>query len=197
MINSIAEKAKGFLLNPIETFRQSVNDDPGTVFTYFGVLLLINAIISSLVAAAGIGSMETISGQVFGPAFPVMVFFLVLVGGFIVTVLFSVWLHLWVYLLGGRRGIMQTMGAILYGSTPHNLLGWIPVAGFIFTLWSIVLGIFGICKFQEMSSGKAILAVLVAIVIPLIVIILIAAYFFISYVTTTVSPVSAFSVTAD
>jgi len=101
----------------------------------------------------------------------------------VLTLLFAAWLHLWVYLLGGRKGIMQTFKAIIYAHTPRLLLGWIPVIGFIFMLWSLVLGVLGIRELQEISTGKAILAVVIAIIIPVVIIIVLAAYFMIAYTT--------------
>lgn len=188
MINTIADKTKGFLLKPVETFQQAKNDETGTVFTYFAALLLVNAVLSALVAAEGFGGMEKITGLTFGLAFPVLVFFMVLVGGFIATLVFAAWIHLWVYLFGGRKGIMQTIKAILYGNTPRLLFGWIPFVGIVFAVWSLILGILGIRELQELSTGKAVLVVFIAVIIPLIILILVAAYFITSYVTTSGIP---------
>ena len=188
MIDAIIAKVKGFLLSPVETFQQSRNDEPGVVFTYFAALLLFHAILVALIATFGIEKMPTYPGIPVGIAVPVIVFLMALAGGFILTLIFAAWLHLWVYLLGGRKGIMQTFKAIIYGHTPRLLLGWIPFIGFIFMLWSLVLGVLGIRELQEISTGKAILAVVIAIIIPLIIVILIGAYFITSYMTTTAVP---------
>ena len=188
MFDTIVTKVKGFLLSPVETFQQSKTDEPKAVFTYFGILLLLNAILSALIAALGIETMQMYAGLPLGPAFPVLVFFMMLVGGFICTVVFSAWLHLWVYLLGGKNGIMQTINAMIYGSTPRLLLGWIPFVGIIFTLWSLILGILGVRELQDLSTGKAILAVAIAVIIPLIIVILVAAYFFTTSMTTVAMP---------
>jgi len=188
MIDTIVDKVKGFLLSPVATFQQSKNDEPGIVFTYFAALLLIHAILSAIIVAIGIEKMPVYPGMPSGIAIPVIVFLMALAGGFIVTLIFAAWLHLWVYILGGRKGIMQTFKAIIYGHTPRLLLGWIPFIGFIFMLWSLVLGILGIRELQEISTGEAILAVAIAIIIPLILIILIGAYFITSYMTTTALP---------
>ncbi|MEI7858127.1 MAG: Yip1 family protein [Methanomicrobiales archaeon] len=189
MIDTIVPKVKGFLLNPVETFQQSNNDEPGVVFTYFGLLLLLHAILVALIAAVRIEKIPMFPGMPGSPAFPVMVFFMALVGGFICTLIFAAWLHLWVYLLGGRKGIMQTINAVIYSHTPRLLLGWIPFIGIIFMLWSLVLGILGIRELQEISTTKAILAVAIAVMIPLIVFILLAAWFMISYMTVNGIPV--------
>ena len=188
MIDPIVDKVKGFILKPVETFQQSRNDEPGVVFSYFAALLLINAILSAIIALIGIETLPRFAGMPEGLAFPVIVFLMALAGGFILTLIFSAWLHLWVYILGGRKGIMQTFKAIIYGHTPRLLLGWIPVIGFIFVLWSLALGILGIRELQEMSTGKAILAIVIAVMIPLVIILLVAAYFMTSYMTTTAIP---------
>ena len=188
MIDPIVTRVKGFLLKPVETFQQSRNDEPGVVFSYFAALLLIHAILSAIIAVIGIETLPRYAGIPEGIAVPVIVFFMALAGGFIVTLIFAAWLHLWVYILGGRKGIMQTFKAIIYGHTPRLLLGWIPFIGFVFMLWSLVLGILGIRELQEMSTGKAILAVAIAVMIPLVIILLVAAYFITSYMTTTAIP---------
>jgi hypothetical protein len=185
MIDTLITKVKGFLLNPVETFRQSRADEPPAVFTYFGALLLFYAILSALITAVGIGHMQMFAGMSYGLALPVMVFFLVLVGGCIGMLIFAAWLHLWVYIFGGRKGIMQTINAVIYGSTPSLLLGWIPFISFLFSLWSLVLGILGIRELQELSSLKAILAVALAVMIPLILLLLLLAYFMTSAMTVT------------
>jgi hypothetical protein len=188
MIDPIVTRVKGFLLKPVETFQQFKNDEPGIVFSYFAALLLLHAILSAIIAVIGIETLPRYAGIPEGIAVPVIVFFMALAGGFIVTLIFAAWLHLWVYILGGRKGIMQTFKAIIYGHTPRLLLGWIPFIGFVFMLWSLVLGILGIRELQEMSTGKAILAVAIAVMIPLVIILLVAAYFITSYMTTTAIP---------
>jgi hypothetical protein len=190
MIDTIVTKMKGFLLNPVETFQQSKTDEPNVVFTYFGVLLLFNAIITAVIAAVGIETMKQFAGMSYGVALPIMVFVMMLVGGFICTLIFAAWLHLWVCIFGGKNGIMQTVNAVIYGSTPILLLSWIPFIGIIFTLWSLVLNVLGIRELQELSTGKAILVVAIAVIIPLIILILVAAYFFTTSMTVMAVPVA-------
>jgi hypothetical protein len=192
MIDSIVSRAKGILLDPVATFRQCRTDEPGTVFAYFIALLLVNAILSALIApAAWPGGMQMYGGMGGGAATPFMVFFLALIGGFVVTLILAAWIHLWVYVVGGRRGIMQTTAAVIYGDTPGLLLGWIPLIGIIAGLWSLVLVVLGIRELQELTTGKAVLAVAIAVIIPLILIILAAALFMVSYSTITPVPVPA------
>lgn len=187
-MDAIVTRVKGFLINPVETFQQSKNDEPGVVFTYFGLLLLLHAILAALITLVRIEAMPRFASMPGGIAEPVIVFFMALVGGFICTLILAAWLHLWVYLLGGRRGIMQTINALIYSHTPRLLLGWIPFIGFIFVLWSLVLAILGIRELQEISTTKAILAVAIAVMIPLILLVILASWFMISYMTVTGIP---------
>lgn len=183
------ENVKGFLLSPVVTFRQSGTDAPAAVFLYLGVLLLINAILSTLVALAiGFGSMQP-PGLPAGMPTSVAVFIFVLIGGFILTLIGAAWVHIFTYLLGGRRGIMQTLAATVYASTPGHLFSWIPLIGFIAMIWSLVLLVIGIRELQALSTTRAILAVAIACLIPLIIVIIAASYFLIASSSMTVMPV--------
>ena len=188
MFTTLIEKVKGFLTNPVDTFRQLKEEQPDTVFPYFIMLLLLHAALSAVLAALAIEILPMAGMINGGLSGPVVVFFVSLVAGFVGILVFGAWLHLWVYIFGGRRGIWQTMKAVMYGDTPFLLFGWIPFIGFVFVLWSLVLGILGIRELQEMSSIKAILAVALAVMIPLILLLIFAAYFMIASVTTTMVP---------
>ncbi|NVO67170.1 YIP1 family protein [Methanofollis tationis] len=176
MIDTIVARVKGFFLEPVETFRQSKNDEPRAVFTYFGALLLFYAVISSLVRAVfGTGGAVGIVADLI----------MTVIGGFVGMLVFAAWVHLWVYVVGGREGIMQTVNALFYGSTPGLLLGWIPFVGIIFSLWSLVLYVLGIRDLQGISTARAVIGVAIAVVIPLVLIALLAAYFMVSVVSVT------------
>lgn len=188
MLDSFVEKVKGFILNPGETFQKAKADDLETVLPYFAIIVLINAILSAIVSLFWEAN-PMYKSMMGGVAVPILVFFIVLVAEFIFTLIFAAWLHLWVYIVGGRKGIGETMKAVIYGSTPSMLLGWIPILGVIFALWSIVLWALGVRDLHELSTGKAIAAVVIAILIPLVIILLLAAYLLTSYMTVTaVSP---------
>jgi hypothetical protein len=185
MITSIIEKVKGFLMDPADAFRQAKDDEPGIVLPFFALLLLLHAVISAVLLSVFMIGTSPVPGPVTGGISGAIVFFIILIGGFVGALVFGAWLHLWVYIFGGRRGIWQTIKVVMYGNTPLLLFGWIPFIGFVFTLWSLVLNILGIHKVQEISSLKATLAVALAVMIPLILLIILAAYFMIASVTTT------------
>jgi hypothetical protein len=109
---------------------------------------------------------------------------------FVLVFIGAAWLHLFVYLLGGRRGYLQTLKAITFGSTPAMLFGWIPFAGLLAAIWSLVLGFFGIRELQDLTTIKAALAVILAIMVIVLIVIATAAFFFIAYSEITPVPIS-------
>ena len=189
MIDEIIAKAKGFLLSPVESFQGARADGTEAAAPYFIALLFFHAVLTAIISFVGINVMGLFTQCMPGFALPVVIFFCIMIGGAIATILFSLWLHLWVYIVGGRKGVLQTAKAVTYGMTPALLLGWIPFLGFIFCLWSILLQIIGVRELHEISSGRALLAVMIAVMVPLILFILIAMYLFIATASTSVAPV--------
>jgi hypothetical protein len=168
---------KGFLLDPVATFRQASDDKPCVLFSYFGALLLLNTLLSALVAfIPEIGNLKMSETILSGPAFLFLTIIFLMIAAFILTIIVAAWVHLWVYIFGGRKGILQTLRAVLYGNTPYLLLGWIPLVGIVFALWSIALGILGVRELQEMSTQSAVLAVAAAIITLLIPLALLATW---------------------
>ena len=171
MVYALFERVKGIILNPVGTFQGSQDDTEKTVIVYFGVLLLFLAIISAIVTAIMLTALNIfgIFGRtmpVFGTTFmtlmPVISFFEILIVGAVFTLIAGLWIHLWVWILGGRNGIFQTMKAFIYGVTPSLVLGWIPLASILFAIWSFILCIIGIRELAGLSTGKAALAMIIS-----------------------------------
>ncbi|HUV02721.1 MAG TPA: YIP1 family protein [Desulfobacteria bacterium] len=180
MVLSIVERIKGFLFSPSATFDASREDTLGDAFKYFVIILAIYAVLIAIVVVAafslisGMLSMFGVPELPFGAARGLMaavVFFVgALVGGIIGIFITGLWLHIWVYLVGGKNGVEQTIKAVMYGETPSLLLGWIPILNFIAGIWTLIVGIIGVRQLHGLSTGKAVLAVILAILIPAIVI---------------------------
>ena len=64
--------------------------------------------------------------------------------------------------LGCRRGWRSTARAVIYGYAPVCLLGWLPLAAFVGTVWSMLLTVIGISMTHRVSIRRAAL-----IVVPL------------------------------
>ena len=188
MIEGIVEKAKGFLLDPTESFRKSRGDSVGAAYRYFVVLLVFYTILSAIVAVAlGMYAFNDMIAQlaqtgVLGAALAgafsnlglfvgamivfvvYLVFFIALFGIFIKGLA----LHAFVLMMGGEKGYQQTLKTTMYATTPFLLLGWIPYVSIIGAIWYIILLIIGIRETQEMDTGKALLVIAVPLVLILI-----------------------------
>jgi hypothetical protein len=195
MFEQIIEKIKGFLLKPVETFQKSREDEVVPALSYFVVLLIIFGVLSAIVSAAGImkNPIPSMLKPVLGTGDPVVVFitvfFSVILFWLFLILVWGLVLHIFAYLVGGRKGLWNTEKAVIYGSTPFLLIGWIPVIGpVIGGLWTIVLEILGIRELQELSTTKAILALVIPVAILFVVLILILAWLFVAIVTSGMVP---------
>ncbi|HOP68009.1 MAG TPA: YIP1 family protein [Methanoregulaceae archaeon] len=196
MEHDMTDLVKGFLFAPVETFGTVKGTGIGDALKYFLVILLINIILSSIVTLVIASTAFTVIEQVFsglGIAMPLAAGAGIIIWAVIMVVLMilfafiaGAWLHLWVYVLGGRRGYAGTMKAVLYGATPYMCIGWIPIIGpFVGGLWSVVVEILGIRELHGISTGRAVAAYLAAVIVLFIILVLIASYFVIATVTVT------------
>jgi hypothetical protein len=189
MLEGFISKVKGFIMDPVGTFKASRDDPFGQVFIYFLVLLVIDSVLSAVVMAAGFNALMLPGMPATPVPSPAVVLIAGIVGGIIGAFIGSLWLHLWVFVLGGRKGLEKTVKSVFYASTPALLLGWIPFISLIGAIWSIILEIIGIRELHEISTGRAIAALVIAVVIPVIIFILLLGFFMISVVSSGMVPV--------
>ncbi len=180
------EKVKGFLLEPSKTFDATKGENLDEAIKYYAVIAAIySAIFAVLLAFVGtlFGSMMggrnlgLLMGAGAGAGGAVIFFVLFMIFAIIGAFIGGAILHIFVYLVGGRKGIEQTIKAVMYGSTPGLLLGWIPIIGFIAAIWSLVVEIIGIRQLHELTTGKAVLSVLILIIIAVVFAMIIVALF--------------------
>ncbi|MDD1652916.1 MAG: YIP1 family protein [Methanomicrobiales archaeon] len=179
-----------FLLRPREAFQEARNEPLSTaaftviplivlfalLFMGVGILFspaLIFGPVAPLVMGSGLlASGATVAGLLVGILIIVILCLLVIV----VT---GAWLHLFVYALGGRQGLEQTVKAVFYAAIPILLLGWIPLVGLIAgALWAIVILVIGIDVLQGMGSGRALAAAFLAWMVGFLVFIVLPLLFF-------------------
>jgi len=190
------EKIKGFLFSPTETFKKLKEESLSDSLKYFVILLfiqsLLNAIVLTYLLETVWGFLASIYKNIPGfeaiyaggsTTFFILLFVIFLVLGLIGIFISGAIIHLGVLLFGGKRGYKETIKAIIYGGTPGYLFGWIPFLSIIFALWAFILEIFGIKEFQDLSTGKAIAAILLPIIIIFGVIMVIIVLFMFVYVT--------------
>jgi len=107
---------------------------------------------------------------------PVIFALLAVVGAFAGLFISGSLTHLFVRAFGGRKGYANTIKAFVYGDTPFLLFGWIPFVGMLFWIWALVLNIIGIRQLHEISTGRAVGAVLLSIVALVIIGVLIGLF---------------------
>lgn len=156
-------KVKSFLLTPTKAFKAERKTELGAALKYGLIGLAFMAILSSIVML-GTGFVFPVVGAT--AAISIIIFVVIL--GFIGLLIFSLWMHLWVYVFGGRKGLTNTVKAVFYSQTPSYYLGWIPIVNLITKIWGLVLLGIGLIPLQKLSKMKAAGAVIVAIVIPIV-----------------------------
>ncbi len=194
------ELIKGFVLSPVETFRNVKDTDYNDTLMYFLVLVLINTALSVLIMLVSLSSMWTVFNGMFerlgigtmSGSGIVIIAVLMIIVALVLLFIGAAWLHLWVYLFGGRKGYRETLKALAFGETPALLLGWIPLVGFLAGIWSLVLSILGVRELHGISTARALGAVILAVLIPLLILVLLALFLFIAYTETNTLPVAGF-----
>ena len=160
MVNFI-EKVKGFLIEPSKTYDASKEDTLGDATKYFVILMMIFAILN-VISSHGFfsfGIRTSLFLLVLSPIIRVVSVFI-----------YGAILHISIYIVGGRNGISQTIKALMYAYTPALLFSVIVfyISGilvWVLWLWALVLLILGIRQLQEITTNRALIAVLAWIVL--------------------------------
>lgn len=172
------EKVKGFLTKPSKTFDASKEETLNEAIKYYAIVAVISAfsIMLFLAYAYYFGPVMGYRGMPLGAGGGIITAALssglaaipMIIGAFITGAI----LHIFVYIVGGRKGIVQTIKAVMYGSTPGLLLAWLsPAILPIPMIWPLVLTILGIRQLHELTTGRAIVAVLIPMITAFILII--------------------------
>jgi hypothetical protein len=179
---SFGEKVKGFLGAPLNTFNNVEAEALGSALKYFTIWLVIYAILRTIVFYTLERRVYQILWDLLGLSDaapylyhfdPVIFALLGVLGAFGGLFIGGSWTHLFVWAFGGRKGYGNTIKAFAYGYTPVFLFGWLPFVGMLFSIWALVLNIIGIKQLHQISTGRAIGAVLLGIVTLVIIAVLI------------------------
>lgn len=168
MSYSFVQKITGILFRPAQTFRNLEDEHPGTALIHF---LKLSVLFSALMTAAlyALPHLLTpkkweMASQFFQPLDFFAVLAVITIG---VPLLVGIWLHLWVFLFGGRGGIGQTLKTAMYSYTPFFVIVWIPVIGlFGGALSTLYPQAVGIRELHQISARRANGAVVAAAFFP-------------------------------
>jgi len=162
MLENITRTFKGLLLNPSEEMKKLREEPLEEAFIYYLVLsavfVALMAVISVIITAL---TMQTSS--VFLIVYLIGYLIGAYIGCLIGLIIGSIILHVFVYCLGGRKGLEATIKAAIYSFTPIALLGWIPLVGIIGSIWSLVLEAIALRDLHEISTARAAIAIILTV----------------------------------
>ena len=118
---NIIEKA-GSVLRAPSTFFKSVKAEKGfkDAFVYLAIISLVSSILNYFLNPISSSALMALGGGL-GFGFIITMWIVGLVLSFVIYGFF----HLFVMLLGGKKGYHNTYKAFAYSSTPAALLGWV------------------------------------------------------------------------
>ena len=190
MFDDLLNEMKGFLLAPSATFRKTRGKSVAAAYQYYAALLVIFTVLFGIVVVSlgfssfmsmanqmatipilgGVISAVVVNFSTFIISLNVFFVYLVFLALFMGIFILGLKTHVFVLLMGGEKGVEQTVKTTMYASTPALLLGWIPFVGVIGCIWSLALLVIGIKENHEMEMGNAVLVVLIPIMLWIILI---------------------------
>jgi len=178
---AIVAKAAGILFCPVKTFRQLREESFGDACLHYGIFFVLYSLLSSLLVVAGfLLHFLSLNEALTSPLG--FFFFPFLVAGTPLTFIIGLFLggailHLFIHLLGGKKGFEQTLRTVMYSTTPVFIFSWIPLIGFLAIFYALFLEILAIRELQDISTERAILVVLLPFLLVLILIALAFSFF--------------------
>lgn len=175
MSSEFFDELKDLLVQPVAAFQKLKEKPIIAALGFFAMVLLIFSVLSSIVDLSLSNPVRLIIEIIVG-----------YISLFVVILLCTVILHLFVYLVGGRAGGEQTIKVALYAFTPFGLIGWIPFVGLLGMLWSLILTVLGVREFHDLSTGRAVIAVILPFIllfILLLVLVMVLGFAAFSYFT--------------
>ena len=178
-------KSKNFMLSPVNSFKEVKDESLDSSIKYFILWAVISSILYGITFQEAwkyyssplmIKEIEHfLFGNVYGAPLTILLILFFLSLSSIFLFVNSLWLHMWIKLMGGSGDIHQTIKIMIYSATPVYIMGWIPFVGRLIGIWSFVIALFGIRELHGMSLSKAAAA---AIISSIIFVILISAFVF-------------------
>ncbi len=184
MTKGLLNRIVGFMRNPSKTFIGVKDEDKRSSIRHCLTLLVVFALLQTLLFTTLpqyytilVSFITTFAPVVFFSLWPpLMGFIFIFVGGLIAILGTSLLTHIWVYVLGGKREIDETVKSVAYGSTPLLLMGWIPFLGIAFVIWSIVASTIGISQLHGVPRRRAVAAFILGVTCSCVLIVVLTVF---------------------
>ena len=167
------DKVKGLITKPAETFRAVEEDTLGDAIKYTAIATVIVSVLTGLIMDVIFKDTVSIFGWTTNPGFLLIPLLAILSVIFAILglLIFGAWQHLGILICGGKKGYIQTVKAIAYGSTPGYVFIWnvglIPYVGSVIVgIVCLIVTMIGLRELLQISTGRAIVALLLAIGLP-------------------------------
>jgi hypothetical protein len=108
----------------------------------------------------------------------VSLFIKIIIAGVIFSFIGAGILHFIAQQFFGGKGAYEGMYRVVAYAGAVNLLAWIPVVGFLAALYGFYLQIVGVEKVHQITTGQAVVTVLIALAVYLILSLLVGGIFF-------------------
>jgi hypothetical protein len=167
-VQTFIATVQAVVLRPVDFFRGILRQGDFINPLIFAIICyLVSVILGGLLSLIGIGA----SNQGFGGFITSII--LAPIFGAIGLFIFAGILHLLVMLIVGSRnsGFEATFRVVAY-SAVTSLVSWIPIIGWILSLYGIYLGIVGVREMHNTTTGKAALVVLIPVAVAFIILLL-------------------------
>lgn len=158
----LVKRAGRIIVRPAWAFAEVGQERLRRSALYLLALLLADSL---LLLAGGLVLRPVLAAAYAGP-YPllnwlalVMIVPLVVGMGFAGAALTGLALHPFVLLFGGRKGLVQTLKAVIYAATPAVLSLWLPPLLLIAIIWALALAVVGVRQLHGLSTVRATLAV--------------------------------------
>jgi len=188
LVEEWIETARSVITEPTEFF---VGENRRDGFGYPLKFASISIVIAALLNMVATGVRSAISAG-FDPISLVSALAGTLIGGLIGLFVGAAIIHLFVYLFGGDQGYKSTLAVMCYATAIYPIsaaVSIVPILGgivsLVVALYGIYLQVKGLEEFQSLSTGQAILSVVLPYVILTIIAIIIAVVVFAAFLSGT------------
>ncbi|WP_317136934.1 YIP1 family protein [Methanochimaera problematica] len=154
---------KGLILKPVPSLKNLRKRTPMETLLYSAIIIFIYSFGFAITTFYNLDTLRSFSFLAgFGLIEIFLIIYAIIWGSLIINTLF---LQIFVIIVEGKRGLFETLKVIVYGGTPTYIFGWIPIIGLLTGLWALILEILAIRELHEISTGRAVIAMIMPYII--------------------------------